>query len=156
MFKQLTQLANEADGQFASDPELQFIRDYLNTVDDRISAYSKIRDAETTISDQLATTLTKQNPYIFKKGKHDYSAICQRDRLHVLRISATSMLFGDLELLRNGFLLWYRTIIKAYRDEKASQATYQVLPSIVNQHLTPAEAKLIQPALELDKSILGE
>lgn len=156
MLKHLTCLANDADGQFASDADLQFIKDYLSTVDDRISAYSKIRNAETEISDQLAKTLTQQNPYIFKKGKQDYSAVCQRDRQHVLRISATSMLFGDLEILRNGFLLWYRTIVKAFRDEKASQATYKVLPSIVNQHLTPAEAKLIQPALELDKSILGE
>ncbi|MDS3861687.1 allophycocyanin [Thermosynechococcaceae cyanobacterium BACA0444] len=156
MFKQLTRLANEADGRFASPSELKFLKDYLETVETRMSAYSKVRDAETTITEELGATLQAQSPYIFQKGKQDHSAVCQRDRQHVLRISATSMLFGDLDSLREGFLLWYRTIINAFRDQKASQATYKVLPNIVNAHLTPEEAKLMQPALELDKSILGE
>ncbi len=156
MLKQLGRLANEADGRFATPGELTFLKDYLDTVDERVSAYSKIRDAETDISEQLATAVKAQNPYLFQKGKQDYSSVCQRDRQHVLRLSAASMLFGDLEMLRNGFLLWYRTIIKAFRDEKAAQATYKVLPDIVNQHLTAREAALLKPSLELDQSILGE
>ncbi len=156
MLKQLTRLANDADGRFATAAELKFLKDYLDTVDERISAYSKIRDGENEISEKLATAVKGQNPYIFQKGKQDYSAVCKRDRQHVLRLSAASMLFGDLEMLRNGFLLWYRTIIKAFRDEKAAQATYRVLPEIVNQHLTPTEAALLKPSLELDQSILGE
>lgn len=156
MLTQLDRLTREADGRFANPSELKFLKDYLETVETRLSVYSKIRDTETQITAELGATLQARNPHIFQKGKQDYSAICQRDRQHVLRISTTAMLFGDLDSLREGFLLWYRTIINAFRDQKASQATYKVLPGIVNAHLTPEEAKLMQPALELDRSILGE
>jgi len=42
MLKQLSRLSNETEGRYASTVELQFIKDYVNSVDTRISAYEKI------------------------------------------------------------------------------------------------------------------
>ncbi|AHB89408.1 allophycocyanin alpha subunit [Thermosynechococcus sp. NK55a] len=156
MLRQLEKLSLETDGRYASAQELEFLKNYLATVEQRISAYEKIRDAEEKILDEVERQLRARNPYIFRKGNQDYSAVCRRDRRHVLRLGATAMLFGDLNALREGFLLWYRTIIKAFRDEKAAQVTYQVLPQVVNQALSSEEAPLMQPVMSLTQSILGE
>lgn len=156
MLNQLNRLAIETDGRYASVSELKFVKDYLASIDLRISAYEKIRDAEDQIVDHIETQLKSHNPKFFQKGKQDYSDICRRDRKSVLRLSTTAMLFADLDSLRDGFLLWYRTIIKAFKDEKAAQVTYKLLPAVVTKVLTPEENKLIEPTLELSRSILGE
>ncbi|BCX12939.1 MAG: allophycocyanin subunit alpha [Thermosynechococcus sp.] len=156
MLRQLERLSLETDGRYASAQELEFLKNYLATAEQRISAYEKIRDAEEKILDEVERQLRARNPYIFRKGNQDYSAVCRRDRRHVLRLGAAAMLFADLNALREGFLLWYRTIIKAFRDEKAAQLTYQVLPEVVNQALSSEEAPLMQPVMSLTQSILGE
>jgi len=156
MLRQLEKLSLEADGRYATAAELQFLKNYLAAADERISAYEKIRDAEEAIIEQVDKQLRAQNPHIFRKGNQDYAAVCQRDRRSVLRLAAAAMLFADLDALRDGFLLWYRTIIKAFKDEKAAQATYQVLPMTVNQVLGSEAAPLMKPVLALTQSILAE
>lgn len=156
MLRQLEKLSLEADGRYARAEELKFLKNYLAVAEQRISAYEKIRDAEEKILDQVEQQLRAKSPHIFRKGNQDYSAVCRRDRKHVLRLAAAAMLFADLEALREGFLLWYRTIIKAFRDEKVAQVTYQVLPQAVNQVLAGEEVPLMQPVMALTQSILGE
>ncbi len=156
MLRQLEKLSLEADGRYASAAELQFLKNYLAVADQRISAYEKIRDAEDTIIEQVDQQLRAQNPQIFRKGPQDYTAVCQRDRRSVLRLAAAAMLFADLDALRDGFLLWYRTIIKAFKDERAAQATYQVLPMAVNKVLSPEEAAHMKPVMALTQSILAD
>jgi len=46
MFKQLTRLSIDADGRYASDSELQFLQDYLDSAELRMSAYEKVREQE--------------------------------------------------------------------------------------------------------------
>ncbi|BAC08406.1 allophycocyanin subunit alpha [Thermosynechococcus vestitus] len=156
MLRQLEKLSLEADGRYASATELEFLRNYLAAAEQRICAYEKIRDAEEKILDQVDQQLRLKNPHIFRKGNQDYAAVCRRDRKHVLRLAATAMLFADLDALRDGFLLWYRTIIKAFKDEKAAQATYQVLPEVVHQVLSGEEVPFMQPVMALTQSILGK
>jgi hypothetical protein len=155
MLKQLNRLSIDADGRYASDAELKFLQDYLDSFDLRVSAYEKIRNNEEKIINQLAAKAMAANPKIFFKGSVDHTAICRRDRAHVLRISSAAMLLDELENLRDGFLCWYRTIIQAFNDQMPAQITYQMLGEIVSQYLTPEEMSLIRPALELNKSILG-
>uniref|UniRef100_B8HV19 Phycobilisome protein n=1 Tax=Cyanothece sp. (strain PCC 7425 / ATCC 29141) TaxID=395961 RepID=B8HV19_CYAP4 len=156
MLKQLQRLSLETDGRYATDAELKFLKDYLQTVDQRITTYEKVREQEEQIIAQTEAEVLGTNPNLFRKGNQDYSGICQRDRKHVLRISAAAMLMDDLDSLRDGFLCWYRTIIKAFKDQRAAQATYNALPEVLAQHLSPEEVALLRPALELDKSILTE
>ncbi|WP_448527792.1 allophycocyanin [Parathermosynechococcus lividus] len=156
MLRQLEKLSLEADGRYATAAELQFLKNYLATAEQRISAYEKVRDAQETIIEQVDQQLCSPNPHIFRKGNQDYTAVCQRDRRSVLRLAAAAMLFADLDALRDGFLLWYRTIIKAFKDEKAARVTYQVLPTVVNQVLGAEEAPLMAPVMALTQSILGE
>ena len=155
MLKQLDRLNMEADGRYATDQELQFLKNYLQSVDQRISSYEKIRDAEEEIMDRVEAKMRSIDPKLFFRGSQDLTAVCKRDRKITLRFSAAAMLIDDLDRLREGYLLWQRTIMHAFKDERPTQVYYEVLPEIIRQHLTPEEAELIMPFLQLNQSILS-
>jgi hypothetical protein len=154
MLKQLNNLTITADGRYASDADLQFIKNYLSNLDLRICAYEKIRDAEDQIIGQWAAKILASNPNIFFKGNQDNTAICKRDRQSVLRISSSAMLMDDLESLSNCFLHWYRTIVHAFDYKTSASITYPMLIEVLKQHLTPEELSVIRPAVELSKSVI--
>ena len=49
MLNQLSRLSVEADGRYATTEELQFLKDYIQSLDLRLSAYEKISAAQTEI-----------------------------------------------------------------------------------------------------------
>jgi Phycobilisome protein len=156
MLNQLNRLSIVADGRYATESELQFLKDYLQTVDLRVQAYEKIREAEEPIINELDSRVRAANPDLFRDATEEYMSFCFRDRKSVVRLSAAAMLMEDLDNLRNGFLCWYRTIINAFSYQRAAEINYKVLPSVLAEHLDAQEMQLLQPALRLDQSILGE
>lgn len=154
MLSQLKRLSIDADGRYATDEDLNFLKSYLQSARHRISAYEKIRDAEVAIMDQADATLMEIDPQVFHKGSKDYRETCHRDRKNTLRYAATTMLFNDLDRLRDGLLLWQRTIVHAVKDEHASSLTWRKMPEILRDHLTAEEADLMMPALHLNQALL--
>lgn len=155
MLKQLSNLNIEADGRYATDQELQFLKNYLQSVEQRISAYEKIRDAEEEIMDRVETKMRSIDPNLFLRRSQDLTAVCRRDRKITLRCSAAAMLINDLDRLREGYLLWQRTIMCAFKDERPTRVHYQVLSEIIKQYLTAEEVELVMPVLQLNQSILS-
>ena len=155
MLKQLSQLNIEADGRYATDQELQFLKNYLQSIEQRISAYEKIRDAEEEIMAQTKAQIDAQNPNLFNRDSQDLSSVWRRDVGIVLRYSAAAMLINDLDRLRESLLLWHRTIVNANKTLPISQATYDVLSESIKQYLSPEEAELMMPVLQLDQSVLS-
>lgn len=154
MLSQLKRLSIEADGRYATDADLAFLKSYLQSVRQRISAYEKIRDAEEVIMDQAEAQLMSIDPKVFHKGSQDYSQTCRRDRKNTLRYTAAAMLFNDLDHLRDGLLLWLRTIVHAVKDKQASTLTWRWMPETLREHLTAEEADLMMPALHLNQALL--
>ncbi|MEO0375611.1 MAG: allophycocyanin [Cyanobacteria bacterium P01_A01_bin.17] len=155
MLTQLARVSLDADGRFATATELQFIKDYLESADHRISAYEKIRDAEEQIIDQIEEKALAKNARVFHKGTRDMVKTCRRDRKHLLKSSAAAMLVSDLDRLRDSMLLWQRTLINAFQDQQTSQIVSQVMPKVMEQQLTPEEAKQMTPALQLSQALLS-
>jgi len=110
MLKQLARLSVEADGRYASAKELQFLKDYLQSLDQHVSAYEKIQAAEAEIISKVEESIRATDPHLFHKGSRDVTPTCKRDRVDVLRYSAAALLSNDLDRLREGLLLWYQTI----------------------------------------------
>ena len=155
MLQQLARLSIETDGRYATAEELQFLKDYLQSVDQRIDTYKKIRDAEEQIAARVAEKMLEVDPNVFRKGDQDMSTICKRDRKHTLRCSSAAMLVDDLDRLQNGLLLWQRTIVHAFNDTHPTEVTYQVMPDVLQEYLAPKQAELMMPAVELDGSVLA-
>ncbi|WP_448515202.1 allophycocyanin [Parathermosynechococcus lividus] len=157
MFRQLNHLTVSADGRYARAEELNFLRDYLASVDTRISAYEKIRTEGELMADKIQAKQKAENPHCFHYAQRDRSEICRRDLVDAIRLSASAMLFAELDLMRDNFLLWYRTIVKAFNYETMADSTYgKLLPAMMKQLLTPEEQRVMQPVLALSSSILSQ
>lgn len=157
MFRQLNHLTVAADGRYARAEELNFLRDYLASVESRISAYEKIRAEGELMADKIQAQQKAENPYCFHYSQRDRSEICRRDLVDAIRLFASAMLFDELDLMRDNFLLWYRTIVKAFNYETMAQSTYgKLLPAMIKQILTPEEQQVMQPVLALSRSILSQ
>jgi hypothetical protein len=156
MLTQLARLSLEFDSRYASDRDLQFIQDYLESVDLRIRTYEKIRDREAEILPEVEAKMRtlNQNNQLFVMGDHEIE-ICRRDRKNAVRYSSAAMLIDDLDRLREGILIWVQTIVRAIGWKRYVQNHYPVIQEVIKQYLTPEEADLIMPALQLDHTILG-
>lgn len=156
MLKQLAHLSVEADGRYATAEELQFLKDYLQSVELRVSAYEKIRAAEEKIIYLVEAKKRSLNANLFQLNSQDVTQVCKRDMVNVLRHAAAALLINDFDRLRSGLLLWYQTIVRTFKYERYAEVTYQVIQDVVKQYLTPQEAALFCPILELSHIILSK
>jgi hypothetical protein len=154
MLNQLARLSVISDGRYATAAELQFIKDYLKTADTRMSAYHKIRNAEYQIVAEITVKLRTSDPSIFIKGVQDLTDMAQRDCSYILKCSAAVMLIDDLDRLRDGLLLWQKTILQALQTDKISQAMWKVMPDVIKKYLSPEEVALISPVFRLNQTLL--
>ncbi|MBC7968791.1 MAG: phycobilisome protein [Verrucomicrobia bacterium] len=156
MLSQLEKLSLNTDGRYASDEELQFVGDYVQLFGLRLQTYQTLQLVEAAIVQQVETKMRLLDPNLFRSGNEDVSAKWKRDTLRVLRYSAVAMLMNDPETLRERFLFWLQTIMKAFGAQKSCNATYEVMQEVVKQHLTPVQAGLFCPILEINRQTLGK
>jgi hypothetical protein len=154
MFKQLTRLSIDADGRYATDDELKFLDDYLDTIETRVSTYETIREHEEQIIYRWEAAKRGIKQDVFHMGDRDVTEICRRDMTNVFRCSATAILFNDLDRLREGLLIWYQTIVRAFKYDKYTNITYAVIQETIKEFLKPEEVELMLPALKLNHTIL--
>ncbi|MBR8827942.1 MAG: allophycocyanin [Gomphosphaeria aponina SAG 52.96 = DSM 107014] len=153
MLKELGRLTVETDGRYATASELQFIKDYLESAEKRVSAYEKIRNSEETIIHRVETEKRKVFPEFFKMGE-DYVAICNKNMRALMRFATAAMLVNDLDHLRE-VLLWYNTIVRSFKYEKDSEITFPVFQEVMKMYLTAEEAAMIIPAFQVNYTILS-
>ena len=154
MLTQLTTLAEKSDGRYASDAELEFLKDYLEEIDKRIHTYDKIRNNEDKLIEQIGVKTKSKNPYLFDKYGKDLSSICERGRRHTMRFQATAMLFNETDKLLHK-LLWHSIIMRAFKDENPSNLTYQMMGEVMNEQFNDEEMKLIKPGVQLVQTMLS-
>lgn len=156
MLSRLERLAIDVDGRYANDNELQFIMEYAQSYDLRMRTYVKVHSLEATIVQTVYQKMRTIDPSLFMSGKDDVSAKWKRDTLRVLRYSAVAMLLDDPEGLQERLLFWMQTIMRAFGAQRSCNVTYEVMQDVVRQYLTPVEATLFCPILELNRASLGD
>ena len=129
--------------------------DYVQSFNLRLQTYQKLQELETTLVQQAYAKLRSIDPNFFEQGKEDLSVKWKRDTLRTLRYAAAAVLMNDPDMMREHFLLWFQTIMRAFGAEQSCNTTYQVLQEIVKQHLAPPQASLVCPILELTRRSLG-
>ena len=155
MLSQLRQLSLEAEGRYANDTELQFMSDYVQSFNLRLQTYQKLQELEMTIVQQTYAKLRSTNPGFFMQGQEDFSSKWKRDTLRTLRYVATAVLIDDPDTMRSRFLVWFETIMRAFGAKQSCNATYQVMQDLIKHHLTPPQASLVCPILEMTRQVLG-
>jgi hypothetical protein len=155
MLTQLSRLALESDGRYATAEELQFLKDYLQSVAQRAQVYKAVRDNEAFLLDELHNQAKTTDGSCLFKGTQEVSNFFKRDQKHILRVASASMLFNDLDFLREGLLLWHRTIIKAFGVERPTQVACQIWPNVMGKYLSTDQFAFMSPVVGLIRAILG-
>ena len=155
MLTQLSRLSVEADGRYAKTEELQFLNSYYQSLDVRVSAYEKIRAAAEEIISKVEAEMRNLDSKIFTGASGDFSERWRKDISNQFRYAAAIMLFNEPEYLRQGFLIWFKTIVNAYKFDRTCKMTFKVMPEVVKQYLTPEEATLFCQILGIHQVILG-
>jgi hypothetical protein len=155
MLNQLDRLSLETEGRYATAQELQILKDYFPTINPRLSAYQKLRDGEAEIIGKLEAKMREKQPDIFNMGNKDVTEMYQRDTKMALKISLAAMLIDDPDRVRENLLLWYLTIIKAYKFQHVIAAAYNTMPEIIEPMLTAEEYACIKPILLINQTVLA-
>lgn len=155
MLSKLQQLGINSDGRYASDDELQFMDTYINSFDARVNAYHRIKLVETEIVEAVFAKIQTSRPQLLTLKGEDMKSKWKQDTLRVLRHSAMTVLLDDPEQLRQQFLYWFQTIMRAFGAQEACNFTYLVMQDVVRQILPKDIADLLCPILEMNRNLLG-
>ncbi|MCU0523982.1 MAG: phycobilisome protein [Elainella sp. Prado103] len=156
MLSQLERLSREVDGRYASDAELTFMIDYVRSFNLRVQTYQKLQELESTIIQQTYNRMRSIDPQIFVGvNREDLTRKCLYDMTCGLRATATAVLLNDLDTLQERLLFWLQTIMRSLGKTHTCDVLYSSLQEVVKQHLTPPQANLVCPILELNRRILG-
>lgn len=155
MLQQLEVLDLSTDGRYATDAELTFLREYLQTAATRIRAYQKIQAAETEIIKQVRAQMMATDPNLLHQDGTDLSAKWQRDTVRVMRYAALALLTDDTELFKERLLMWFSTVMGAFRAEKSCHATYTIMLQVIQKYLTAEETALFLPVWRLCRDVVG-
>ena len=154
MFTNLERLSVEVDGRYATPEELDFLKSYFGTFKYRISAYQKIKNNESLIMNQIQENLEKMNPDIFMQGSVNLKSKWHLDTVRVLRYSAMALLIDDPEYLQQRLLIWFSTILQAFKVQALTELTHQTMSDVIKGYLTSEENNLFLHIIEMNYNTL--
>ena len=155
MIQQIEQLCAQADGRYATDDELAFFQDYLKTARLRFALYQKLQKLESQIIQKVLTELKSKEPDLLVINGCDLTTKWQRDTVRLLRYAATALITDDGDVFKERMLLWFQTIMKSFQAERSCEATYKAMQQVLKATLTPQEAALFRPLIEMSRVTLG-
>ena len=157
MLNQLKQLASTVDGRYATDSELQFVRDYIESIDLRVTTYEKVRNTEDDVIHDVFKEVNEMDPDAFNVvvGAKSVKETCIRDRKYLLKHISAAMLVADMDRLRDALLVWQRTLVKATQHERPSKYVTKAMVNVIKKRFTPEEAELLIPNVVVSQSFLS-
>ncbi len=155
MLSQLDKLSRDIDGRYATDNELMFLMELNHSFMLRVQTYRRIQELETTLVQQVYTQIQALDPTLLTSGGEDISRKWKGDTIRCLRYAAIALLLNDMDSLRERFLFWYQTIMRAFGAQRSCDVTYQIMQEVARKTFTPPQAELLCPILELHRQILG-
>lgn len=155
MLTQLSRLTIETDGRYARASEVQFLKNYFKSIEIRVSAYEKIRTAETEIISKVEAKMKAMDAKLFINAAGDFTETWRKDIVQLLRYSAAALLLNEQDHLQEGLLLWHKTIAQSYQFDRTCNTTFKVMPEVMKEYLTSEEIAILIPLLALNQIALG-
>ena len=155
MLNQCEILTQTTEGRYATDAELDFLVDYVNTYPKRLSLYQKIQSVESDIVQSVYERMKRDHPQLLQANKKSVSRKWKQDTLRTLRCSAMAVLLDDPATLQERYLLWFQTVMSAFNVRSSCDVTYSIMQEVIAELLTADEVALLGPILELNRTALG-
>ena len=155
MLSQCEHLSQITEGRYATDVELDFFRSYTASYPKRLSLYQKLQTLDSTIVNAVHERLIADHPHLLQHKQQTISVKWKRDTLRTLRLSAIAILLNDPTTLQERYLLWFQTVMGAYKAQESCDMTYAIMQEVIQDFLDPDESRLLIPILELNRTALG-
>lgn len=155
MLTQLSRLSVNTDGRYASEKELKPFKSYLESLELRVAAYEKIKVSAEEILEKTEAKMRGTDAKIFIGPSGDYTEIWRRDTKQLIWYTAAALLFNDGDRLREGLLLWHKTLAKSYKFENTCKTCFKVMPEVIKEYLSTEQMALLRPLLALNGVVLG-
>ena len=155
MLSQCENLSQSTEGRYATDAELDFFLSYAESYPKRLSLYQKLQTIDSAIVNAVHERLMADHPQLLQSKKRNISTKWKRDTLRTLRLSAIAILLDDPATLQDRYLLWFQTVMGAYKAQKSCDMTYSIMQEVIQDFLEPDEINLLIPILELNRTALG-
>lgn len=153
MHPQIESIFDEAENRYLKPEELGVIGQYVESLPERLEAYSKIRDNEIAVMQAVADQLQSE----FSSAKVEVLERCIKNALLVLRHCSMGMLLNDFTLIEERLLNWLVQNIQAYNTQQIDTALYKNLNQKLKQVLSPQQFALLQPMLHFaEERLLGQ
>lgn len=88
-------------------------------------------------------------------GNWDVMEICWWDMINVFCCLIIVILFGDLDCLWEGLLIWYQIIVWVYNYIEYVKISYKVIQEIIKEFLELDEVVMVLLVLKLDYIIFS-
>uniref|UniRef100_A0ACD5GUI0 Uncharacterized protein n=1 Tax=Desertifilum tharense IPPAS B-1220 TaxID=1781255 RepID=A0ACD5GUI0_9CYAN len=92
MITQLERLSQMADGRYATDAELLFLEEYIQSFSLRVQTYRQIQASEAELLEQVQHRIRQVDPALLLSNQTDLSGKWKRDTIRV------SALFGNYSI----------------------------------------------------------
>ena len=132
-----------ADGRYLTDEEMRPLIQYASTYKNRAQTYYYLSQKSNDLVARALQRFRGTHPDIVET----HGQKCRFDMTEVLRYIALSMLRDDEILFQEKILLWHCTMIQSHSAQAI--VAYQHLKTVVDDTLSPEQAKLIHPYLDL-------
>lgn len=156
MLSQMRRLTMATEGRYATDEELRFLPEYLRSYELRMQTYQQLQKSETKILKYVLLQSMQRAPELFPKEQPEHLKHCQQDVLKTLRYLAAVVLTNDTETLRECYLLWLQSIVRAFDKQRSNDVLYGVMQEACQQILLPPQAKLVVPLIQEVQLALSE
>lgn len=146
----LEDLANQSEGRYLTQTELQPVQRYLKSFSVRVQTYNLLRErADKMVQLALRKFLTLNPEVMQKHGKR-----CQYDMSEVIRYIALSILRDDEKFFKESLFFWQANILTAYRQNHNCVVAYRCLQEIINDQIPAPAKQLINPYIDMVLELL--
>ncbi|MBD2104921.1 phycobilisome protein [Leptolyngbya sp. FACHB-261] len=156
MISRISILVRETEGRYLYDSELSVYTRYLSELKARIAVYQKLQALETEVIAEIEGKLRHQDSSLFLYGGEDVSSKWKRDTLLTYRAMAKAVLLDDVDYLKQSFLLWMQTMMRAFGALRSCAETYMLMGTVLRRRLSSPEVAILMPVLQVIQQTLAE
>ncbi|MBC6422826.1 MAG: phycobilisome protein [Hormoscilla sp. SP5CHS1] len=130
----LEQSLIEADGRYLNSTELYPLEQYIRSYTTRLETYQQLGKHSEKLVIQALRKFAQAYPELIRQ----HGGSCKYDMSEVLRYIALSILRDDELFFKEQMMLWFDTIMRAYKKTNHYTTAYRYLQKAVDATLPPA------------------
>ncbi|MEM9536244.1 MAG: phycobilisome protein [Cyanobacteria bacterium P01_A01_bin.3] len=150
MIDKLNLLFHAAEESYLQDSDLQTFETLIDSLEDRLNLYEKLRDMEEKLAQRLALNL--QEGYPSEPPRRLQLAL--QNHVLIMRYCSMAMLIDDRDFLKYRLLEWLTEVVAAHDLQEIQNSLYRFMQKRLKKFLSSAERELIDPYLQLTKEMM--